>query len=129
MASSYRIDFNSLLPSFPINPFTHLPFYFFSSLGRYAFIAAGAVVTKDVPDYAFIVGVPGMQKGWMSRHGHVINPNENGIMICPESRLRYKEVSPANLKCLDWDENAPLPDHLTKSLQDYHAVKGKQYVD
>src|SRR3954468_12949072 len=39
-------------------------------LGRYCFIAAGAVVTKDVPDYALMTGVPARQAGWMSRHGH-----------------------------------------------------------
>jgi len=41
-----------------------------STVGRYAFIAAGAVVTKDVPDYALIIGVPGRIAGWMSRHGY-----------------------------------------------------------
>src|SRR6266853_2316461 len=40
------------------------------TLGRYCFIAAGTVVTKDAPDYAFIIGTPGRQRGWMSRHGH-----------------------------------------------------------
>jgi len=40
------------------------------TIGRYAFIGAGAVVTKNVPDYALILGNPGKQKGWMSRHGH-----------------------------------------------------------
>jgi len=49
-------------------------------IGRYAFISAGAVVTKDVPDYAFIVGVPGKQKGWMSRHGHILKiPMKMGL--------------------------------------------------
>ena len=40
------------------------------TIGRYAFIAAGAVVTRSIPDYAFVQGVPGRVKGWMSRHGH-----------------------------------------------------------
>ncbi len=43
-------------------------------LGRYCFIAAGSVVTKDVPDYALMVGNPARQKGWMSRHGHILRP-------------------------------------------------------
>lgn len=82
-----------------------------TTLGRYCFIAAGALVAKDVPDYALMIGVPAKQKGWMSRHGHCLeNPDENGIMICPESGYRYKEVQKGVLKCLDLDEDAPLPD-------------------
>src|SRR5512137_1907069 len=60
------------------------------TIGRYAFIGAGAVVTKDVPDYALMVGSPARQKGWMSRHGHMLkNPDKDGILVCPESGLRY----------------------------------------
>jgi UDP-2-acetamido-3-amino-2,3-dideoxy-glucuronate N-acetyltransferase len=79
------------------------------ALGRYAFIAAGAVVTKDAPDYALMMGVPARQKGWMSRHGHRLqNPDANGVMICPESGWRYQEVEPGVLRCLDWPEDEPL---------------------
>jgi len=95
------------------------------TLGRYCFIAAGAVVTKDVPDYAFIVGVPGKQKGWMSRHGHILKPDKDGLMICPESRFRYKEISPGTLKCLDLNEENPLPQELAKGNEDYRAIKAK----
>lgn len=95
------------------------------TLGRYCFIAAGAVVTKDVPDYAFIVGVPGKQKGWMSRHGHVLKPDKDGIMICPESGFRYKEASPGFLKCSDLDEEEPLPGKLAKGIDNYRAIKEK----
>jgi UDP-2-acetamido-3-amino-2,3-dideoxy-glucuronate N-acetyltransferase len=95
------------------------------TLGRYCFIAAGSVVTKDVPDYAFIVGVPGRQKGWMSRHGHILKPGLDGIMICPESKFRYKEVSPGILKCPDLDEDVPLPEALAKGMEDYRAIKAK----
>jgi UDP-2-acetamido-3-amino-2,3-dideoxy-glucuronate N-acetyltransferase len=80
-----------------------------TTVGRYAFIAAGAVVTKDVPDYAMIVGVPGRQKGWMSRHGHALkNPDEKGVYKCPESKLRYV-LEDLCLRCLDCGEDDPLP--------------------
>src|SRR5262249_27425225 len=63
------------------------------TIGRYAFIGAGSVVTRDVPDYALIVGNPGRQIGWMSRHGHRLgSPDSAGIMHCPESGLRYQEA-------------------------------------
>lgn len=79
-------------------------------LGRYAFIGAGAVVRGDVPDYALMLGVPARQRGWMSRHGHRLqDPDAEGIMRCPESGWRYREVAPGELRCLDWDEDAPLP--------------------
>jgi UDP-2-acetamido-3-amino-2,3-dideoxy-glucuronate N-acetyltransferase len=79
-------------------------------LGRYCFIAAGAVVAKDVPDYAMMVGVPARQVGWMSRHGiRLPKPDSAGVMVCPESGYRYKEVEPGVVRCLDLDEEAPLP--------------------
>ncbi len=81
-----------------------------ATIGRYAFLGAGAVVRGDVPDYALMLGVPARQKGWMSRHGHRLqNPDENGIMVCPESGWRYQEVEPSLLRCLDWSEDEPLP--------------------
>ncbi len=81
-----------------------------ATIGRYAFIGAGAVVRGDVPDYALMLGVPAVQKGWMSRHGHRLSdPNADGIMTCSESGWRYREVEPAVLRCLDWPEDQPLP--------------------
>ena len=78
-------------------------------LGRYSFIAAGAVVAKDVPDYALMMGVPAKQTGWMSRHGARLGgPDAEGVMRCPESGYRYKEVEQGVVKCLDLDEEAPL---------------------
>ena len=79
-------------------------------LGCYCFIAAGAIVAKDVPDYALMVGVPARRIGWMSRHGLPLkNPDAEGVMVCPESGYRYKEVEPGVIRCLDLDEQAPLP--------------------
>ena len=95
-------------------------------LGRYAFIAAGAVVAKDVPDYALMVGVPARQQGWMSRHGHRLqDPDAEGVMVCPESGYRYKEVSPGVLRCLDLDEEAPLPADLAVGKTPYDEFKSQ----
>ncbi len=59
-------------------------------IGAFAFIGAGAVVTKTVPDYALVVGNPARQIGWMSEYGHRLEFNENGLAICPESQDQYK---------------------------------------
>ena len=59
-------------------------------IGQFAFIGAGAVVTKDVPPYALIIGNPGKQVGWMSEFGHRLNFDADGIAICPESNERYQ---------------------------------------
>ncbi len=92
-------------------------------LGRYCFVGAGSVVAKDVPDYALVVGNPARQVGWMSRHGHRLTPGPDRIMVCPESGLRYREISPGVLRCLDLEEDAPLPEHLTKGAMSYDEFK------
>jgi UDP-2-acetamido-3-amino-2,3-dideoxy-glucuronate N-acetyltransferase len=96
------------------------------TIGRYAFVAAGAVVAKDVPDYALMVGVPARQKGWMSRHGHLLNrPDTDGITFCPESGLRYLEKSGC-LRCLDLDEESPLPPEMAIGKDYYDTLKLKE---
>ena len=114
------------------------------TIGRYAFIGAGAVVHSDVPDYALMLGVPAKQKGWMSRHGHVLkNPDVDGVMICPESGLRYqlgaddsgsliddrqpktKNQKPSTvLICLDLDETESLPEEMAIGAKVYDDYKG-----
>ena len=58
-------------------------------IGEYAFIGAGAVVTKDVPQYALIIGNPARHVGWMSEYGHRLDFNDEGIAVCPESKEKY----------------------------------------
>jgi UDP-2-acetamido-3-amino-2,3-dideoxy-glucuronate N-acetyltransferase len=60
-----------------------------NNIGKFAFIGAGAVVTKEVLPYALVVGNPSRQVGWMSEFGHRLNFDEKGTAICPESRERY----------------------------------------
>lgn len=85
------------------------------TLGRYAFIAAGALVRRDVPDYALMVGVPAVQKGWMSRHGHrMTERNSGGQLICPQTGWRYEEFGTGELRCLDWPEDRPLEERAGK---------------
>ena len=64
-------------------------------IGEFAFIGAGAVVTKTVPAYALVVGNPGRQTGWMSEYGHKLKFNEAGEAECPESGQRYRLQSGA----------------------------------
>ncbi len=59
-------------------------------IGEFAFIGAGAVVTKHIPAYALVVGNPARQIGWMSEYGHRLNFDEYGIAICIESHEKYK---------------------------------------
>ena len=94
------------------------------TIGRYAFVGAGAVVTKSVPDFALVVGNPARQVGWMSRHGHHLGPpGIDGVMRCPESGHRYKEVQPGVVRCLDLDEEAPLPATLALGNKTYRQLQ------
>jgi len=61
-----------------------------NDIGRYAFVGAGAVVTKDVKPYSLVVGNPAKHIGWMSEYGHRLDFNEEQIAICPESKEKYQ---------------------------------------
>jgi UDP-2-acetamido-3-amino-2,3-dideoxy-glucuronate N-acetyltransferase len=94
-----------------------------TTVGRYAFIAAGAVVAADVPDYALMMGVPARQRGWMSRHGHRLGePDADGVYTCPESGYRYRETDGV-LRCLDLHEEQPLPADLAVGRRSYDEFK------
>ena len=92
------------------------------TLGRYCFIGAGAVVTKDIPDYGLVLGNPGKLSGYMSRHGHKLIFNESGRATCPESNYLYERVEEV-VRCLDLDEDKPLPDELSVGSHDYDSFK------
>ena len=59
-------------------------------IGKFAFIGAGAVVTKTVPDFALVIGNPARQVGWMSEYGHKLNFDTEGFALCVESNEKYK---------------------------------------
>ncbi|MDD2411751.1 MAG: acyltransferase [Bacteroidales bacterium] len=63
------------------------------NIGEYAFIGAGAVVTKEVLPYALVMGNPARHVGWMSEFGHRLNFNENNIAVCPESNEKYELIN------------------------------------
>jgi UDP-2-acetamido-3-amino-2,3-dideoxy-glucuronate N-acetyltransferase len=91
------------------------------TVGRYAFVAAGSVVTKSVPDYALIAGVPGRRVGWMSRHAHRLRLERTGdVDTCKESGLRYG-LTDEGVRCLDLDEDAPMPEQLARGAMAYRA--------
>jgi UDP-2-acetamido-3-amino-2,3-dideoxy-glucuronate N-acetyltransferase len=64
------------------------------TLGEYCFVAAGAVVTADVPAYALMAGVPARRIGWMSAAGRKLGPD----LVCPETGSRYSEISETQLE-------------------------------
>jgi UDP-2-acetamido-3-amino-2,3-dideoxy-glucuronate N-acetyltransferase len=64
-----------------------------NEIGQFAFIGAGAVVTKSVPAYALLVGNPARQTGWMSEYGHRLHFDEAGKAICPESKEQYQLIN------------------------------------
>ena len=97
-----------------------------TTVGRYALIAAGAVVTADVADYALVMGVPGKQTGWVSRHGiPLTDPDQEGVMTCPESGLRY-QLQDDRLRCLDIDEEEQLPKQHSIGAKEYRNYKPRK---
>jgi UDP-2-acetamido-3-amino-2,3-dideoxy-glucuronate N-acetyltransferase len=95
-------------------------------LGSYCFIAAGAVVTKSVQDYAMIAGVPGRQVGWMSRHGHRLKFDNDGMANCPESGYQYQLENTNGMpfvKCLNIAENQSLPESKSVGHKSYREFK------
>ncbi len=89
------------------------------TVGRYGFVAAGAVVTRNVPDYALVRGNPARQAGWMSRHGQLLRPGADGLCRCPESGLQYQLSSDGKMRCLDLEEDQPLPAKLALGAKGY----------
>lgn len=80
------------------------------TIGRYAFITAGALITKDVPDYALMLGSPAVRRGWMSRHGQPLREcSPEGRYRCLKSGWLYQESESEGLRCLDWPEDQSLP--------------------
>jgi UDP-2-acetamido-3-amino-2,3-dideoxy-glucuronate N-acetyltransferase len=91
-------------------------------IGRYAFVAAGAVVTRSQPDYALVVGVPGRHAGWISRHGLPLTGcDAGGVYRCPESGLRYRETAGV-LRCLDVPEDEFLPTEMRRGRRVYDEI-------
>ena len=59
------------------------------SIGKFSFVGAGAVITKDIKDYALVYGNPGIQNGWISEYGNRLNFNSEGIALCSDSNQKY----------------------------------------
>lgn len=96
---------------------------FDTSLSVNAVVGAGAVVAKDVRDYALMVGVPARQKGWVSRHGLPLgDPGADGAYTCSESGLRYREDEQGALRCFDVGEDEELPERLRAGGQHYDDI-------
>jgi UDP-2-acetamido-3-amino-2,3-dideoxy-glucuronate N-acetyltransferase len=94
------------------------------TLGRYCFVGAGAVVTKDIPDYGLVLGNPGKLSGYMSRHGHKLTFIKSGRATCPESKFVYEKIE-NQVRCLDLGEDDPLPSKFSIGSQYYDSFKSR----
>lgn len=96
------------------------------TLGRYSFVAAGATIAKDVPDYVMVMGCPAKPYAFVSRHGHILckfdEVREGVTYVCPESKFKYAYQN-GLMRCLDLDEEAPLPPELSVGEKDYDSFK------
>lgn len=96
------------------------------TLGRYSFVAAGATIARDVPDYVMVMGCPAKPYAYVSRHGHILcrfdDVREGEVYVCPESGYRYSLKGGA-MRCLDLDEESPLPPELAVGERDYDSFK------
>lgn len=93
-----------------------------TTIGRYALIGAGAVITSDVPDYALMLGMPARQKGWVSRHGHPLKASPAGEYVCPETGWVYR-LEHGQLRCRDWAEEEPLPKEFSEGKRGFWEFK------
>lgn len=75
------------------------------TIGEYAFVGAGAVVTKDVRPYALVIGNPARAVGWMSEFGHRLHFDADGMAVCPESGSRYRLIDGNVQKMADGEES------------------------
>jgi UDP-2-acetamido-3-amino-2,3-dideoxy-glucuronate N-acetyltransferase len=82
-----------------------------STVGRYAFVAAGAVVAKDVPDYAMMMGVPAKRRGWACRCGHLMAdaPGGTGEITCAECGNVYNQTGEHRLEPVRETQGQPQP--------------------
>ena len=94
------------------------------TLGRYCFVGAGAVVTKDIPDYGLVSGNPAKLTGYMSRHGHKLTFNESDKATCPESKFVFEKVDD-QVHCLDLGEDEPLPSELSFGSESHDSFKNR----
>lgn len=101
------------------------------TLGRYCFLPRRSLcaafkmfqITRSWWDH------PRAASGWMSRHGHVLQPsNGTDLLVCPESGLSYKET-PLGLRCIDLDEESFLPKQLCSGEKNYREIKNQKSIE